>query len=674
MIIAMPITRRSLLGLVSGSTFFLTARAYAGAQQKLPADAPRLSFPQGIASGDPRADAVMLWTRAVPLVDATPGSAGKIPLLLQLSASEDFSSLLLQNAVHTSGDNDYTIRAFVDGLQADQTYYYRFIGPGDSRSRVGRTRTAPAAGQPRKVNLAFASCQSYEDAFFGSWARMLADDKAAAAEERIQFVLHLGDFIYERSWHKRSDGSAHSRKVPPFPDGADREENRYAVSLADYRHLYKTYLSDPHLQEARARWPFICTWDDHEFSNDNFQSYSTYGDEPHLDPQRRQHANQAWFEYIPCLLSELDGQPAHDFRQLPLEGDAQNRNRTAIDSLRIYRHLNWGQYLDLLITDSRSYRSPPCLPEGFAESLNLPMNTVQLVDIADAGSDYNDGQPPATLPYGDGSVVNPARKRPPGSLLGEEQRNWFVQSLENSSAHWKLWGNALPLIPMRLDLSTLPFTGYEDSIFGIDAWAGYPHELNYLMRELQQQQITGVVSLSGDHHMHGAGSISWSTTDPLAHPVSVDFTVAGISSTPLFEDLTVVARDKHPDFQPIVYAESDGEIVPVWHMSLLYGVLSAFTYAKTGLTSLATWLAPNEANPGLKYVDTTANGYGLARFDAEELRVQLVTLNDSRRAFSEPPAIAYTANFRLPLWQAGEQPELQGPEFDGGAPFPFTPP
>ena len=105
MIIAMPITRRSLLGLVSGSTFFLTARAYAGAQQKLPADAPRLSFPQGIASGDPRADAVMLWTRAVPLVDATSGSAGKIPLLLQLSASEDFSSLLLQNAVHTSGDN-----------------------------------------------------------------------------------------------------------------------------------------------------------------------------------------------------------------------------------------------------------------------------------------------------------------------------------------------------------------------------------------------------------------------------------------------------------------------------------------------------------------------------------------------------------------------------------------
>ena len=109
-------------------------------------------------------------------------------------------------------------------------------------------------------------------------------------------------------------------------------------------------------------------------------------------------------------------------------------------------------------------------------------------------------------------------------------------------------------------------------------------------------------------------------------------------------------------------------------MSMLHGVLSAFTYAKTGLTSLASWLAPNEANPGLKYVDTTANGYGLARFDAEELQVQLVTLQHSRSAFSAPPGILHIAHFRLPLWQAGEQPELQGPEFDGGAPFPFTPP
>ena len=101
------------------------------------------------------------------------------------------------------------------------------------------------------------------------------EDQNAAEDDRIHFVLHLGDFIYERCWDERLDGSPQSRKVPPFPDGVGAPGSRDAVSLADYRHLYKTYLSDPHLQEARARWPFICTWDDHEFADDCFQSFTT---------------------------------------------------------------------------------------------------------------------------------------------------------------------------------------------------------------------------------------------------------------------------------------------------------------------------------------------------------------------------------------------------------------
>ena len=194
------------------------------------------------------------------------------------------------------------------------------------------------------------------------------------------------------------------------------------------------------------------------------------------------------------------------------------------------------------------------------------------------------------------------------------------------------------------------------------------------MRHLQDNDITGVVSLSGDHHMHGAGTISWSATDVDARPVSVDFTVAGISSTPLFEDLLVVARDRHPDFQPIVYREEAGQVTPVWNVSMLQGVFAAYTYAKTGLQTLAGWLGPNEANPGLQYVDTTANGYGLARFTDSELRVEMVTMDDLREPFDTAPAIRHKASFTLPLWPAGKAPELQGPEFDGGAPFPFEPP
>ena len=107
---------------------------------------------------------------------------------------------------------------------------------------------------------------------------------------------------------------------------------------------------------------------------------------------------------------------------------------------------------------------------------------------------------------------------------------------------------------------------------------------------------------------------------------------------------------------------------------MLYGVFAAYTYAKTGLDTLAGWFAPNYANPGLKYVDTTANGYGLASFSADQLQVKMITMQDSRSDFERTPAIRHVAEFRVAHWQSGEQPSMEGPEFDGGAPFPFKAP
>jgi alkaline phosphatase D len=667
----MPLTRRSLLELFTSSTFYLTLAPRSAIAAALPDDATPLEFPQGVASGDPQPDGVMLWTRAI----APGGANGPVSLLLELGSDPEFSTPLLQEKVHTDADSDYTVRTYIDGLTPDTWYYYRFLGADGSASRTGRTRTAPAPGQARKVKLAFVSCQNYEQAFYGSWARMLADDRNAPEPDRIQFVLHLGDFIYERCWRERLQGGPPSRHVPPFPDGVETAKHRDAVSLADYRHLYKTYLSDPYLQAARANWPFICTWDDHEFVDDNFQSFSTDGGSARLEAQRKLDANQAWFEFIPAVLDELANQPAHNFRPRELGPDERTHNEAAVDSLRIYRKLGWGQYLDIVLTDSRSYRTPPCLPPDFAASLGLPLNTVRLVEIADAGTEYAGGNPPATLPWGDGTVANPARERPPGSMLGPGQRTWFIESLRASTASWKIWANALPLLPMRLDMSSLPFTDYEDSVFNIDGWAGYPHEVGTLMRLLEAAGIAGVVSLSGDHHMHGAGTVQSSTTDSQAKPVAVDFTVAAVSSSPIFEDLVAAADADHSNFATLVYRETEAGVEPTWNITMVQGVLAAYAYAKTGLQAATGWLGPNNANPGLGFVDTTINGYGLASVDGEEMQVLLVAMQDCRAAFEQPPAIAYTARFRLPLWRAGEAPQLAGPQFDGRPPFPFeTPP
>ena len=667
----MPITRRAVLGILSSSTFFLTVPTRADElPTTLATGSAALRFAQGVASGDPRSDSVMLWTRAEPAEQAV---TENVPVLLQVSEDESFSSVVLESLLTTSEASDYTLRAYVDGLQADRYYYYRFLGGADSMSRTGRTRTAPAADQTADVTLAFASCQSFEQGYYGSWARMIADDQAAPEEAAIRFVLHLGDFIYERSWNTRYDGSDQSRYVPEFPDGVITDRNRHAVSLADYRHIYRTYLGDPWLQEARARWPFICVWDDHEFSNDNFQSYNNYGDRPKLEAQRRQDSNQAWFEFIPTVLEEAEEQPAYDFRAAEL-ASAADSNAAARDSLCIYRSLRWGKNLDIVLTDNRSYRSAPCLDKHAAAALDLPMNTVNLVKIADGGSSYNNGQPPEFLPYGDGTVPNFAREREPGSCLGHQQREWFLAQLDRSTARWKLWGNSIPLLPLRLDLSSVPLAGYEDSLFTIDPWAGFPHEVSLLMDHLEANKVTGLVSLSGDHHMHGAATINRAPDDPEAPAVAVDFAVAGISSSPTYEDAASVARKGSPGFRSLVFSEADGKEFPLWNMTLSRGVLASMAYDKTGLATLAEWLGPNEANPGLKFVDTLANGYGLARFREDAMDVSFITMSDLSEPFEEAPPVRYRANFTLPLWGPGEEPELAGPTFEGPAPFPFAPP
>jgi alkaline phosphatase D len=636
--------------------------------KSLPDDQPALSFKQGVASADPQPNAVMLWTRAEPQ-----NGAKQVKLLVQVSTDSEFSNVIVDALLDTSIESDYTVRSYITDLQSDTAYYYRFIGAGESASRLGQTRTAPSPEQEKNVNLAFVSCQSFEQSHYGAWARMLSEDSAAPESGQIQFVLHLGDFIYERSWHRAYDGGPQPRYVPKFPDGVDGEHSRHAVSLADYRHLYKTYLSDPHLQEARARWPFISIWDDHEFSNDNFQSFSTYGNTTTLEAQRKLDSNQAWFEYIPTVLGEIPSQSAHDFKPVKLAGDNIANNASARDSLCIYRKLNWGKHLDIVLTDTRSYRSGPCVSSELAESVGLPLNSLKLIDIADAGHGYNNGEPPEFLPYGDGKTLNPAKNRAPGTCLGLTQRDWFLSTLQSSDATWKLWGNALPLMPLNIDLSAMPLSDYEDSVVNIDAWAGYPGEMKLLMSYLHEQKVAGVVSLSGDHHMHGASTISWSTTDPDAKPVAADFACAGISSSPFFDTIVDAAEDSGPEFGQLVYLEQNGERVPVWHMTMLQGVLASFTYAKTGMDSVASWLGPNDANPGLKYVDTTANGYGLAQFRANEMNVQLVTMEDLRKPFETAPQIKQSAEFRMAAWSAGEHPVLEGPKFAGPPPFPFKP-
>lgn len=652
-------------------------------------------FPQGLASGDPQPDAVLLWTRAVPDMPA-----GIVDLICQVSMDQDFSSVVVETPIAVTADSDFTARVFVEGLSPDTRYFYRFIADGEVGAHTGRTRTSPAADAERPVRFAFASCQKYESGFYGAWARLVADDEAAPESEQLDFVLHLGDFIYEVIGDVPAGVDA-SRKIPPFPDGSTpwvpdgtkpywTEGATWAVTVDDYRHLYKTYLKDPHLQAARARFPFICTWDDHEFTNDSWQSHDTYF-RPGIPAQTRKvAANQAWFEFIPALLTNSRSikdtkNEASDFKPTQVENAAyegfddgflnlSEDNRRAIQSMTIYRSLSWGKMLDLVVTDLRSYRSPPVLTEEVRKLLSgsARLAPVRLIKELDAGKTANDGQPLERLTYEDKEIENPRRNAPAGTCMGAKQKAWFKAAMQNSTAAWRIWANSIPAVALRLDLNNLPTGDLEDSYLGVDAWQGFPGELSELMAFLRDKKIVNTISCSGDYHTHAAGRLAPNLDDDSPDFVAVDFATTSISSGNLFNGAERGTPEGDP-FRQFVAYESGGELVENFNNTVVNGMLSGLTAAYTGSSFLAGLLASDKASPGLDYLDGNAHGFGLATIDRDGATVSLVNVGPVlQEPGPEGQPVLRRATFHIPKWTPESQPSLEDLTFEGTPPFPFS--
>lgn len=310
-------------------------------------------FPQSVASGDPRADSVILWTRVEDpeLADAD------AELTLELAEDPEFSAPLeLEGAARTrvpaQAQFDRCAKAKVRGLAPATTYYYRFIhrrADGRYASPVGRTRTAPAADSDAKLRFAVANCQDYNGRYYNSYAHM--------ATMELDFIIHLGDYIYETTGDPTFQQT--SGRASTFSDKAGAigfhvgtpKEYYAASSLSNYRELYRTYRSDPALRKVHETVPMICIWDDHEFTDDAHGANGTYfdGREDEADPDRRRRANQAWFEYMPVDYQTEDFE--YDPTQ-PFPGDIQ-----------IYRDFTFGKHVRLVMTDLRSYRTDHLIPE-----------------------------------------------------------------------------------------------------------------------------------------------------------------------------------------------------------------------------------------------------------------------------------------------------------------------
>jgi alkaline phosphatase D len=276
-------------------------------------------FTLGVASGDPAADGAVLWTRLAP----EPLTGGGMPPSAVEVAWEVARDDRMQQIVRTGkaiarSESAHTVHVEVDGLQENRPYWYRFR-VGDVPSPIGRTKTLPSAGAAvDRLQFAFASCQHLEFGYFTAYEHL--------ADEDLDLVFHLGDYIYEGS--RRADPEIPRQHVDPE-----------AVTLEQYRTRYAQYRLDPALQAAHAACPWMVTWDDHEVENNYAASISNRDVPVDQFLSRRAAAYQAYYEHM------------------PLRGAVMPRGPSA----RLYRRLSYGTLGAFFVLDTRQYRTnQPC--------------------------------------------------------------------------------------------------------------------------------------------------------------------------------------------------------------------------------------------------------------------------------------------------------------------------
>lgn len=327
-------TRRSVLragaGLGALGTGLVLAGTGAGRVTAAPIRRPRTGFLHGVASGDPMADRVVLWSRITPTPASTPGSGVGNPIAVRWEISTDprHDSVVASGEVVTGPDSDFTIKVDPTGLSPDTRYHYRFgatLPSGEIvHSPSGTTRTAPAAGADvRRLRFGVVSCSNWEAGYFAAYRHL-------RAQRDLTAVIHLGDYIYEYG------AGEYTGKGPAVRTTEPRHE---IISLRDYRIRHGQYKTDPDLAALHQDLPWICTWDDHESANNAWAR----GAENHDASEgswatRKAAAERAYFEWMP-VRPEADAAGTH-----------------------LYRRLRFGDLLELSMLDLRTYRDQEVSP------------------------------------------------------------------------------------------------------------------------------------------------------------------------------------------------------------------------------------------------------------------------------------------------------------------------
>lgn len=318
----LSLSRRHLL-VAAGGAASLTALAQVAGAPAASAASRSTGYPftLGIASGDPAPNGVVLWTRLAPkpLMPGGGMPSRSVEVQWEVARDERMARVVASGSAWARPQLGHSVHVELEGLESERFYYYRFRSRGHL-SEVGRTRTAPTRwARLSRLDFAFASCQAWSDGYYSPYHHM--------AEEDIDFVLHLGDYIYEGGIPQ--DGGLRQVSVPQQLRSAPAE------GIERWRMQYALYKSDRKLQRVHSRFPWIVTWDDHEVLNDYADTEQQYDRDI---TARRASAYQAWYEHLPV-----------------------RRRVSSLSGPRIYQRLHWGTLAQLDVLDGRQYRDvPPC--------------------------------------------------------------------------------------------------------------------------------------------------------------------------------------------------------------------------------------------------------------------------------------------------------------------------
>lgn len=472
----------------------------------IPNDLTEGNFDYGVASFDPTSSQVIIWTRYST-------SANTVNIAWQIATDVNFENVVRSGEVSTTAEYDYTIAVEVQDLDPDQKLYYRFVQVDDKKvSATGETLTFPTSATD--ITIAICSCSNYPAGLFNVYEAMANSD--------ADVIVHLGDYIYEYGANEYGT-NAYTETL-----GRTHNPTHEILTLDDYRTRYKQYRSDAGLQLAHQKKPFICVWDDHEISNDTYKD----GAENHQASEgsfeeRKMAAIRAYSEYVPV--------------------------RTE-DTAKIYRSINIGNLIDLIMLDTRVIARDKQL--SYTDYIN-PDGSLDAVSFQ---TDW----------------MNPNR-----TILGTEQRNWLLNQVSSSTAEWQVIGQQVLMGKMMIPLEMLTamsallmeletngsvsdatfayFTGLMQQLviiklrqqqgdptltpaeiarvqtvapYNLDAWDGYPYEREILLAAFQGKKV---VCLAGDTHNSWANTLTRiDTTTGETVAVAQEFATTSVSS-PGFE-------------------------------------------------------------------------------------------------------------------------------------------